>query len=273
MQRLEGLGRKSLAALLSALVTIAMVAGAARTGAADQPEEVQLGAQLFDQLKSQGEIVKSSPLYDTLRPIAAQITKVVQPQYPYPIHFYIVHEKQPNAFASPGGNIYVVDSLMYFVHNAQELEGTLCHESSHLLHHDSINLMKRNEAIRRRAIAATILLGPTVGTALTMTAIAQLDSLHYSRAAEEAADLKGADTCAAAGYNPWGLVWLFQDFSAADVQTPPEILSDHPDNDHRVQALKAHFAQSPATFAGFPANPKSAARLHLPSNEAEQFLR
>jgi predicted Zn-dependent protease len=250
-----------------------VVAGAGRPGAADQPEEVQMGAQLFDQLKSQGEIVKSSPLYAALLPIAAQITKVVQPQYPYPIHFYIVHEKQPNAFAAPGGNIYVVDSLLYFVHDAQELEGTLCHESSHLLHHDSINLMKRNEGIRARAIAATILLGPTIGTALAMTAIAQLASLHYSRAAEEAADLKGADTCAAAGYDPWGLVWLFQEFSAADLKTPPEILSDHPDNDHRIQALKAHFARNPAVFAGFSSDPQAATHLHLPSNEAEQFLR
>lgn len=80
-------------------------------GTSAASDEVQMGAQLFDQLKSQSEIVQSSPLYDTLRPIAAAITKVIQPSYPYPIHFYIVHEAQPNAFAAPGGNIYVVDSL------------------------------------------------------------------------------------------------------------------------------------------------------------------
>src|ERR1700679_717221 len=202
--------RNCLAALLGVLV-IAMMALAGTPARADDTDEAKLGAQLFTQLKSQGEIVKSSPLYDTLAPIAAAITKVVQPQYQYKIHFYIVHETQPNAFAAPGGNVYVVDSLMFFVHNPEELAGTLCHETSHLLHHDSVNLMKQNDAIRTRAIAATILLGPTIGTALTMTAIAQLDSNHYSRDAEEAADLKGADTCAAAGYNPWGLVWLFQD--------------------------------------------------------------
>ena len=59
-----------------------------------------------------------------MAPIAAAITKVVQPKYPYPIHFYIVHEAQPNAFAAPGGNIYVVDSMFYFVHNTEELAGT-----------------------------------------------------------------------------------------------------------------------------------------------------
>jgi beta-barrel assembly-enhancing protease len=266
--------RKCLAALLGVLAIVATMASAGAPARADDPtEEAQLGAQLFAQLKSQNEIVKSSPLYATLAPIAAAITKVVQPQYQHPIHFYIVHENQPNAFAAPGGNVYVIDSLMYFVHNAQELAGTLCHETSHLLHHDSVNLMKRNDAIRTRAIAATILLGPTISTALAMTAIAQLDSNHYSREAEEAADLKGADTCAAAGYNPWGLVWLFQDFSAANLKTPPEILSDHPNDAHRIAQLKAHFAQNPGTFVKFSPDLKSATQLHLPANEAEQFLR
>jgi beta-barrel assembly-enhancing protease len=92
-----------------------MVAGAGTPARADETEEQQLGAQLFAELKSQGEIVKSSPLYDVLKPIAVAITKVVQPQYQYPIHFYIVRESRPNAFAAPGGNIYVIDSLMYFV--------------------------------------------------------------------------------------------------------------------------------------------------------------
>jgi beta-barrel assembly-enhancing protease len=259
----------SVPALLVAAV-LAVVPAAAR--AADD-EEVQMGAQLFNQLKAQGEIVKSSPLYDSLRPISSAITKAVQPDYPYPIHFYIVHESQPNAFAAPGGNIYVVDSLMYFVKNSEELAGTICHETSHLLHHDSVELMKRNEQIRARAIAATILLPPTVGSVLAVTAISQLDSNHYSREAEEAADLTGADTCARADYNPWGLVWLFGDFSNANLKSPPEILSDHPNNAHRIERLKQHFVQAPATFSKFDPDPKSAKPLQLPANEQEEFLR
>jgi len=239
---------------------------------AGDSDEAQAGAQLFDQLKSQGEIVKTTPLYDTLRPIATAITRVVQPKYPFPIHFYIVHESQPNAFAAPGGNIYVTDSMLYFVKNTEELAGTLCHESSHLLHDDSITLLKRNQEIRARAIAATILLGPTIGTILGVTAIGQLDSLHYSREAEEAADLTGSDTCATAGYNPWGLVWLFQDLSNANLKSPPEILSDHPDDTHRIARLEKHFAENPATFGKFDSNPKAATRLLVPRNEDEEFL-
>jgi predicted Zn-dependent protease len=260
-------------ALATCVATVVLVATYAPASRADDLNETQVGTKIFAELKSQGEIVKSSPLYDALGPIAAAITKVVQPQYPYPIHFYIVHENQPNAFAAPGGNVYVIDSLLYFVKNTEELAGTLCHETSHLLHHDSMQLMKRNEAIRKRAIGAAILLGPTFGTVLTVGAIARLDSMHYSREAEEAADLKGADTCAAAGYNPWGLVWLFEDFSNAKIKSPPEMLSDHPNNVHRISQLKADFAQKPATFAKFDGNPNSATPLRLPADEAEVFLR
>ena len=255
---------------------LALVAPAARglaSSSDDDAEEAQYGAQLFEQLKQQGEIVKSSPLYDKLKPLADAITKVVQPQYPFKIHFYIVHESRPNAFAAPGGNIYVVDSLLYFVKNVQELAGTLCHETSHLIHHDSMELMKKNQAIQERAIAATVILGPSVGTVLAMATIARLHSLTYSREAEESADLKGADTCAEAGYNPWGLVWLFQDFEHANLKTPPEILSDHPNDQHRIDALEQHFTQNPALFGKYSSDPKTASPLDLPASEAEDFMR
>jgi Zn-dependent protease with chaperone function len=93
-------------------------------------EEVQMGQEVYDQLKAKGEIVESSPLYDVLRPMAENISRAAQPQYNHPFKFFLVHEEQPNAFATPGGNVYVVDSLMYFVKNTDELSGTLCHETS-----------------------------------------------------------------------------------------------------------------------------------------------
>jgi beta-barrel assembly-enhancing protease len=242
------------------------------TAWADESEP-QMGTELFNELKAKGEIVASSPLYDRLRPLASAITKVVQPGYPYPIHFYIVHEKQPNAFAAPGGNVYVVDSLFYFVKNTEELAGTICHETSHLVHHDSANEQKHNDAIRKRAIGATVLLGPTVRTALVVGAIAQLNSLHYSREAEESADITGSDTCAAAHYNPWGLVWLFRDFSNADPSQAPEFLSDHPNDAHRIDALEQHFRQNPATFAQFSSDARSGTPLNPPADKAERFLK
>ncbi len=53
-----------------------------------------MGQQVFDDLKAKGEIIESSPLYDTLRPIADAIARAAQPQYNHPFKFYFVHETQ-----------------------------------------------------------------------------------------------------------------------------------------------------------------------------------
>jgi beta-barrel assembly-enhancing protease len=236
-------------------------------------DEEQIGQEVFKELKAKGEIVASSPLYDPLLPIAAAITRTAQPRYSHPFKFYLVHEAQPNAFATPGGNVYVVDSLLYFVKNTEQLAGTLCHEVSHTIHHDSMNLIEKERQIHRREIGAVVLLGPTRARLLAIALIGKLHSLGYSREAESAADLTGADVCAASGYNPWGLVWLFQDFDAADSSQLPELLSDHPGNVHRVAALKEHFRANPAMFGSFPADAKNAKRFTVPKNAPVQFLR
>jgi len=238
-----------------------------------QDPELEMGQEVFNGLKAKVEIVESSPLYDTLRPIAEAITRAAQPQYNHPFKFYLVHEPQPNAFSAPGGNVYVVDSLLYFVKNNDELVGTLCHEVSHTIHHDTMTLMEEQKKIVAREIGAAILLGPDGLEMLGIALAGKLHSLSYSREAESRADLTGSDVCAAAGYNPWGLVWLFQDFQNAKMRNIPQLLSDHPNNQNRVNALERHFRQNPAVFAKFNPDPKSAAPISVPKNAPETFLR
>lgn len=236
-------------------------------------DEQQVGLELFNELKAKGEIVATSPLYDVLTPIVAAVTRTAQPRYNHPFKFYLVHEQQPNAFATPGGNVYVTDSLLYFVKNTEQLAGTLCHEVSHTIHHDSMKLIEKERQVERREIGAAILLGPSRAHLLAIALLGRLRSLGYSREAESAADLTGADVCAASGYNPWGLVWLFQDFDAADTAQVPQLLSDHPDNLHRVEALKRHFREKPETFGSFVADIRSATPFVAPKDASEAFLR
>ena len=70
-----------------------------------------------------------------------------------------MHETQPNAFATPGGNVYVVDSLLYFVKNTEQLAGILCHEVSHMIHRDGVALMEKEKKTEEREVAVAILLG------------------------------------------------------------------------------------------------------------------
>ena len=239
----------------------------------DQDEELQLGQEVFNELKAKAEIIESSPLYDQLKPIADAITRSAQPRYNHPFKFYLVHEPQPNAFATPGGNVYVVDSLLYFVKNTDELAGTLCHEVSHTIHHDTMELAKKREAIARREIGAAILLGPSAAHVLAIGLLGALRSQSYSRDVESRADITGSDVCAATGYNPWGLVWLFQDFKNAKPEELPQLLSDHPNDQNRIDALEEHFRRNPSVFKKFNPDPKSAPHFAVPDKAPEVFLR
>jgi predicted Zn-dependent protease len=254
-------------ALLSTATT-----GPVQSGAAAD-DETQVGQEMFNELKAKGEIVASSPLYDGLQPITDAVARTAQPRYNHPFKFYLVHEQQPNAFSVPGGNVYVTDSLLYFVKNTEQLAGTLCHEVSHTIHHDSMNLIEKEHQVERREIGAAILLGPTRAHLLAIALLGKLHSLGYSREAEAAADITGSDICAATSYNPWGLVWLFQDFDAADPNQLPQLLSDHPDNQHRVTALEKHFHENPSVFASFPSDSKTAKPYVAPKNANLVFMR
>jgi len=116
------------------IVAIAMIGGGPAVRAADPPadEEQQIGQEVFTELKARAAIVRTSPLYDVLRPVVAPIAKAAQPRYGHPFAVYLVHDPRPNAFAVPGGHVYVTDELPYFVRNTEELAGTLCHEIAHL---------------------------------------------------------------------------------------------------------------------------------------------
>ena len=237
-----------------------------------QDEEVQMGQEVFNELKTKGVLIESSPLYDELRPISNAITRAAQPRYGHPFKFYLVHEAQPNAFATPGGNVYVVDSLLYFVKNKEQLAGTLCHEVSHTIHHDTAELMEKQEKIRKREVGAALLLGPTKAHLLAIALVGKLHSLGYSRDVESAADITGSDICSQTGYNPWGLVWLLQDFEHANPDALPQLLSDHPNDQNRIDALRSHFRRNPTVFAKFNPDPKSATPMSVEKNAAEVFF-
>jgi predicted Zn-dependent protease len=257
---------------LICLISVAITVGRSADQGMHPDEEQQMGQEVFNELKAKGEIVESSPLYDQLRPIADAITKIAQPRYNHPFKFYLVHETQPNAFATPGGNVYVVDSLLYFVKNTEQLAGTLCHEVSHTIHHDTVALMEKQERLEHREVGEAVLLGPSRSHILAILLLGKLHSLSYSRDVESRADLTGSDICASAGYNPWGLVWLFQDFKNTQPGQLPQLLSDHPDDQHRIDALEQHFREKPAVFARFSPDQKSAKPFSAPRNAPEVFL-
>jgi len=191
----RGLDLLTRALLLTMLGAIIAAPQTARSSASADSEsdaqdtEKELGAAVYENVKSQQAIIESSPLYDILTPVSANIVHAAQPRYYLPIKVLLVHSAQPNAFAAPGGNVFVTDELLYFVKNREELAGTLCHEVSHLIHHDSMTLIEKQLKVMRREVGAAILLGSSAANILAITLIGKLQSLSYSRDVESRADL------------------------------------------------------------------------------------
>ena len=255
--------KRIVAFTLTALLAAASNAAPAFAQAQDQ--EQQIGAQVYAELAKKGEIIpRPNAMYAVLDPIATRIKGVADSQYDYPFKFILVHEKQPNAFAVPGGNVYVTDSLVNFVQNKEELAGVLCHETAHDIHHDVLNNMQKAQTT-----------GTIIGIVGALTGLDksglgqfgeniayQLQTTKFSRAVEHDADAKGAVTCAQGGYNPWGMVWLFQNFEKAGAGGSMEALSDHPTDDHRIEDLQREFAASPNLFGRFSSDIATGIPVH-----------
>ncbi len=233
---------------------------------------MQLGQEVFNELKMRAEIIESSPLYDTLKPITEAIRRSAQSQYNHSFKFYLVHEPQPNAFATPGGNVYVVDALLYFVKNSDELAGTLCHEVSHTIHHDAMALMEKRERLARRESAAAILLGPSAAHVLAISLIGALHSLRYSRDVESRRHHRLRRMCRHR-LQPLGIGMAVPGFYERKPEELPQLLSDHPNDQNRIDALEQHFRKTPSVFSKFNPDPKSATRLNVPNKAPVVFLR
>ncbi len=260
------------------MVPLALAASLSLTAQAPSPEpatdqETELGDAVYKDLKGKAIIIAKSPLYESLKPITTTVTRIAQPHYEHPFKFFLVHDARPNAFSVPGGGVYVTDALLYFVKNTEELAAVLCHEVSHTIHHDSMNRIKETEKAQGVAIGTTILLGPTLANVIAAKIVTDLYGNAYSREVETRADLSGSDTCAAGGYNPYGMIWLMQDFKEANPKEVPQLLADHPSHESRSQALQTHFRENPGVFSRFSSDRKLATPFRVPEDAPVVFLR
>jgi predicted Zn-dependent protease len=243
---------------------VASLAILARTAAFADDQETAIGQQVYQQFQQRGVIVaRPDHLYDVLDPIALEIKRWADPEYEYPFAFVVIHDPAPNAFAVPGGVVYVTDSFFGFVQNREEFESVLCHETAHDIDHDLIHVIAKDQQL------ATLIgmIGAFSGVVRSargryvedLAYAMQINS--YALDVENIADRKGADICAEAGYNPWGMIWLFENFAKADSLGAMEALSDPVSEQHRIADLQNYFALNPQLFGAFSSNGATAKAL------------
>lgn len=179
----------------------------------------------------------------------------------YPYTFKVVNDKAINAFALPGGPIYINRGVIEAADNESQLAGVIAHEIAHVaLRHGTNQASKASAAQVPLAI-----LGGLIGSDSTAKALAQLGAnfavnsvlLKYSRTAESQADIMGTQILHDAGYDPRAMGTFFQKIEEQQQGSGQvEFFSNHPSPDNRIERVN----QEVDALGGSRRNPDSNAR-------------
>ena len=193
----------------------------------------------------------SSPETQYIRQIGQRLAATIPSEYSWPFEFHVIPQKEINAFALPGGPMFVNIGTITAASNEAELAGVMAHEMSHVYMQHSAKQAGKAELTAGLFGLAGALLGATLGGGL-LGQLAQAGIqfgangviLKYSRSDEAQADAVGAIILYKAGYNPQALADFFQKLGAEGSQ-PPQFLSDHPNPGNREAAIQKEIAPWP----------------------------
>ena len=179
---------------------------------------------------------------NTFGEIGRRLVAVIPPEHTWPYEFHVLAEKDINAFALPGGQVFINLGTITAADNEAELAGVMAHEMSHVYMQHSAKQMQQASFTQGLAGLAGAIFGNMGGVlgSLGETGVqmgAGLLTLKYSRGDEAQADAVGAIILYRAGYNPIELADFFKRLEAQG-GTPPQFLSDHPNPGNRELAIQ-----------------------------------
>jgi predicted Zn-dependent protease len=211
-------------------------------------QENQLGLEVKKELEQkQGvEYVEDGAVNDYVQRVAGKIlahAKEDRPDVNWTVKV-INDPKQVNAFATPGGYLYVYSGLILAADDTSELAGVLGHEAGHVIARHSARQMV--DAVGLQALAS-VALGKDPNTLAQIAAglAGQGALLAHSRADETEADEFGARYAAAAGYDPHGIATFFEKLMKGEGKQPgwARFLSTHPPSAERIERVNAYIAK------------------------------
>ncbi len=202
-------------------------------------QEWQLGNQMAAQVAQQVRFNNDPALNAYVRMVGERLHRST-PLADRPFHFYVVDDPSVNAFAIPGGHIYVHSGLIAQADRANMLASVMAHEMSHVVARHVIKQAEQQQAI---GAIGSILLGQDPGVLQQLVAqiLAGGAMARFSRADEKQADDMGLELMAAAGYDPRGMLDMFQKLVALDrggSSTVARFFADHPGTQDRINDIE-----------------------------------
>lgn len=203
-------------------------------------QDVELGRKSAIEVERQVPLLRDEGIVNYVQQLGTKLAaRAHGAKFAY--QFKVIAARDINAFALPGGFVYVNAGAIAAAKNEGELAGVIAHEINHVsLRHGTNQASKAYIAKAGLDILRSLAGGqPDLDQAITVIggAGANMVFLKFGRTAERQADIEGARLMAAAGYDPRDMAAFFQTIQSQDGQRAPEFLSDHPDPGNRIASI------------------------------------
>src|SRR5512133_178144 len=204
-------------------------------------QHIQLGEKAAAQVRQEMPIVGDQRIQSYVADIGRRLVAAIPPEFKHPefrYSFTVVDAKDQNAFALPGGPMFICRGMIEAVKNEGELAGVMAHELSHVaLRHGTAQATKATP-YEIGEIAGQILgsiVGGTAGQVIATGSQFGIGTafMRFSREYEKDADILGSQIMARAGYDPRDMAAVFQMLEKQGGGGGPEWLSDHPNPGNR----------------------------------------
>jgi predicted Zn-dependent protease len=218
-----------------------------KTMSRDQQEK--LGLQAASEVYKQMPVLPdSSPVTQYVQQLGRRLQQVIPADRSWPYQFHVIPQKDINAFALPGGPIFINLGTIQAAGDEAELAGVMSHEMAHVyMQHSAKQISKQQWTGLIAGIAGAVTGNSTAG-ALARAGIqfgAGSVILHYSRKDESQADAVGAIIMYEAGYNPIELAEFFSTLEKQSGNGGPQFLNSHPNPGNREAAIQQQIQSWP----------------------------
>jgi predicted Zn-dependent protease len=242
--------RRFLAAAVAA--TLTMTGASAQTRIVPPPnkyspsQDVELGLKAAADARRQLPIMHDDAVTSYVQRLGGRLTAVIPAELrhtEFRYTFEAVNVREINAFALPGGPMFVNRGMIEAANTEGEVVGVMAHELSHvLLRHGTAQASKAGKYQMGQVAGAVLgaILGGAVGSAVATGTQFGLGTfvLRYSREFERQADLEGSHLMARAGYDPRDMANMFRTIEKQGGSNGPEWLSDHPNPGNRTEYIE-----------------------------------
>lgn len=220
---------------------------------ASKEQQAQLGLQARAEVYKQMPVLPdSNPVSQYVRNLGQRLAGVIPQRNSWPFEFHVIQQKEINAFALPGGPIFINIGTITSAENEAELAGVIAHEISHVYMQHSVKQQRKAalpSILGGLAAAAAGMVGGTAGALGQIGAqvVAGSFIMKYSRTDEAQADSVGAIILYKARYNPQAMADFFQKLEEeSGGNNPPQFLSDHPNPGNRQAAVQKEIQNWPS---------------------------